>query len=407
MTYFNRYLILAVLLLHGLPMYSQTEDISFIMSNFRKKEDPAERVKDYNNFKADKNYQSHEKYQLYLQNMEREIATSYAAANDLDKFEYWAARVSSPTLRRFAISQGFEELVKTYNPADLSKALQKHLDRIMQEQPWDNNNRNLSHSLIYCYLAVANPIDCERVFPYLSAIYSESKNYFSSDVSKINSATPLPYQQTLTYIYAKCLAENGKEQEALRVLTQGVTMKLFTLDDVTNNVSDFAAIPQFANRLSEYLEAEESEFSTKVANLLAKNTSTGKPLVFEKETPKYLVIDFWGTWCLPCRASHPKLRELYAKYREQGLEIVSVAHEAPKDMDKIKEGWMDAIETDQMTWPQILNNEGVEEFDAVSAFSVGMFPTKIIVDSNFNKVGVYQGGTASKEMERKLEELFR
>ena len=69
---------------------------------------------------------------------------------------------------------------------------------------------------------------------------------------------------------------------------------------------------------------------------------------------KYVLLDFWGSWCSPCRDSHPHLKEVEAKYRDKGLVVINVATE---NGSKAREIWLQAIEEDGMTWTQILNNE--------------------------------------------------
>lgn len=72
---------------------------------------------------------------------------------------------------------------------------------------------------------------------------------------------------------------------------------------------------------------------------------------------KYVLLDFWGSWCGPCRASHPHLKTIQAHYGPQGLEVINIAQENGADARKI---WLKAVEEDQMTWTQILNNEDRE-----------------------------------------------
>ncbi len=75
---------------------------------------------------------------------------------------------------------------------------------------------------------------------------------------------------------------------------------------------------------------------------------------------KYVLIDFWGSWCHPCRASHPHLKELYAKYKDKGFEIIGVAQETAKTPEEQRQSWTGAIAKDSLTWPQIMNNENSE-----------------------------------------------
>jgi thiol-disulfide isomerase/thioredoxin len=64
---------------------------------------------------------------------------------------------------------------------------------------------------------------------------------------------------------------------------------------------------------------------------------------------KYLLLDFWASWCGPCRKAHPELKKLYAKYGNTKLELISISI----DTDKSK--WIDAIKEDGLLWPQLID----------------------------------------------------
>lgn len=60
---------------------------------------------------------------------------------------------------------------------------------------------------------------------------------------------------------------------------------------------------------------------------------------------KYILIEFWASWCPPCRKANPGLVEVYNKYKQKGFEIVSIS------LDEKKEKWKNAIESDGLIWP--------------------------------------------------------
>jgi peroxiredoxin len=90
---------------------------------------------------------------------------------------------------------------------------------------------------------------------------------------------------------------------------------------------------------------------------------------------KVVLIDFWASWCTPCRKNNPHLVALYKKYHEKGLEILGVS------LDDKHENWTDAIQHDKLGWIQVNDNKG---WDAKSAliYGVDAIPASFLVDKN-------------------------
>jgi thiol-disulfide isomerase/thioredoxin len=98
---------------------------------------------------------------------------------------------------------------------------------------------------------------------------------------------------------------------------------------------------------------------------------------------KVVLIDFWGSWCVPCRISHPALKELYNQYKSKGFEIIGVSNEiANSNRDKKKQdiAWRKAVKEDGLTWPQILYDPAIK--DIVKEYDINGYPTKFLVDQN-------------------------
>lgn len=114
---------------------------------------------------------------------------------------------------------------------------------------------------------------------------------------------------------------------------------------------------------------------------------SGKPRKFSEFRGKYVLLDFWATWCKPCLADIPKLKELYAKHKSSGFEIIGMDAETIGD----EEGDSDpefAKETAERA-KQIVTTRGVTWTNATSAtavpvaakiFSVKALPAKILID---------------------------
>jgi thiol-disulfide isomerase/thioredoxin len=111
---------------------------------------------------------------------------------------------------------------------------------------------------------------------------------------------------------------------------------------------------------------------------------------------KVVVIDFWATWCAPCVVEIPKMKELYTKYRNQGVEFIGVSLDAPKE-----EGGLDKFKTfvqkKEIAWPQYFQGRGWEsEFS--TSWGIDAIPTVFVVDT--------EGKLYSIEGRGKLEEMI-
>ncbi|MDR6781948.1 TlpA family protein disulfide reductase [Pedobacter africanus] len=155
-----------------------------------------------------------------------------------------------------------------------------------------------------------------------------------------------------------------------------------------------------ANRLA----GLEATAIGKSAVALRKKDMNGNDVSLETLKGKYVILDFWGSWCHPCRLSHPHLKELYAKYKADGFEIVGIAEEPGQSLEKGRKAWLNAVKEDGIDWIQVLNNEGIEHFDAVKAYGISAFPTKILLDREGKIIGRYIGN--NKDIDAKLTEVF-
>jgi len=160
----------------------------------------------------------------------------------------------------------------------------------------------------------------------------------------------------------------------------------------------------YGKELGRQLQNLANTAKGKTAIPINKMDINGKPVTLETLKGKYVLLDFWGSWCGPCRASHPHLKELYSKYKDLGLEILGIAYEQGRNLEDNRRAWEKAVEEDGMTWLQVLNNEGQETFDAVKAYGITAFPTKLLLDKE-GKIIVRQVG-GSSEIDEYLKKIF-
>lgn len=120
---------------------------------------------------------------------------------------------------------------------------------------------------------------------------------------------------------------------------------------------------------------------------------------------KVYLLDFWGSWCGPCRYSHKHLKEMYAKYKPAGFEIVAVAQERGKTLEACKASWQKAIAEDGINWAHVLNQDGIEQLDIVKTYMVKGFPTKILIGAD-GKIIARISASASDAIDKALEKIY-
>ena len=183
-------------------------------------------------------------------------------------------------------------------------------------------------------------------------------------------------------------------------------------DDVhISEILEFAT--DFHGKLYDKEVAKELETLARVqpgepAPDFAKEDVNGKPFRLSDLRGKYVVIDFWASWCVPCRKSNPHMKEMYAKWHDKGLEYVYVA-----DNDSNPDNWRKAIKEDGLeAFHHVLRglkvdrSNGGYKFDRTNdiseKYAIHFLPTKYLIDREGKIVGKFE----SDELEAKLKEIF-
>ena len=118
-------------------------------------------------------------------------------------------------------------------------------------------------------------------------------------------------------------------------------------------------------------EAEKRVADGMPAPEFTLNNIEGNPISLSSLRGKYVVLDFWGTWCGWCIKGMPEMKEMYAKY-SQRLEVVGIA------CGDTEEAWKKCVAEKALPWTNLLN--GKDDADVSSMYAVKGYPTKIILD---------------------------
>jgi len=227
---------------------------------------------------------------------------------------------------------------------------------------------------------------------------------FPDQAEAINQSFQNEYFQFNAY-KQQFIAKNPNSPALLPVLNTIDTEKEFSVyESIVNQLNTgFSGSPnieatkqQFA-QLKQKKEASEFLGSGKPAPDFTQNDVNGKPLSLSDLKGKVVLIDFWASWCGPCRKENPNVVALYNKYKDAGFTVMSVS------LDDNKASWLAAIEKDKLVWPNHVSDLKKWSNAAARIYQVSGIPFTVLVDKEGNIIDTKLRGV---ELERALATIF-
>lgn len=220
-----------------------------------------------------------------------------------------------------------------------------------------------------------------------------------------------PYHEELSRIdrdYIKSHPDSYYSAYAFRYMTSNMPVSEARL--AYEKFSDRIKESSYGKAIAEEIKKMEAGSPGAVAASFTATDIDGKLLnLADFKGKKYVLLDFWASWCVPCRQGNPHLLSLYSNYKDKGLEIIGIS-----DDDGNQEAWRKAVAKDGIgVWKHILRglkrtSSGYDRSNDISeGYGIHSLPTKILIDKNGVIIGRYGGGGENDEaMDKKMAEIF-
>ncbi len=165
--------------------------------------------------------------------------------------------------------------------------------------------------------------------------------------------------------------------------------------------STFASLGQtaknslYGKRIIEYQRVSAKTGIGAIPEFTAADT-LGKMVKLSSFRGKYVLVDFWASWCAPCRKENPNVVDTYKKFRDKGFEIISIS------LDTKRDAWLNAIHMDGLTWKHVSDLKGWES-GLVKEYGVTVVPTSFLIDKEGKVIANNLRGEA---LQKKMADIF-
>lgn len=204
------------------------------------------------------------------------------------------------------------------------------------------------------------------------------------------------------------IEKHSDKMVSIAALSDLINAKVITEDETETffeGLSEDVQNSPIGNSIKQYVAQQKAQkMAAKLASVGNKApefsalTPEGKTLSLSETLGKYTIVDFWASWCRPCRMENPNVVRVYNKYHDKGLNIISVSLDRPGQKDR----WIQAIEKDQMDWYHVSNLQYWKD-PIPRSYGVRAIPATFLLDKNGVIVAKNLRGSA---LEAKIEELL-
>ena len=299
--------------------------------------------------------------------------------NKADRLDYYLLRVDA-TNAVFLVLSGGEKIVINGDAADLENTYtvsgSEDSELIRQLKKYD---KYLTDSLFYHYKvsSAQNPVERDSLLKKSQTLYAKRMAVYSRRFLDEHPASLVGLSVT------RFLDLNSPED-------------LGRMDSLGSRLNTLYPGNAYVRKFIEGMEVLRAlPVGTSAPDIVLPDMQ-GKMQKLSSLRGKIVLVDFWASWCRPCRVENPKVVEIYKKFKSKGFEIFAVS------LDDEKEKWSEAVRTDGLPWVHVSELKGWDS-GVVGAYSFNAIPFTVLID---RKGKILDKGLRTEELEERLREIL-
>jgi thiol-disulfide isomerase/thioredoxin len=220
----------------------------------------------------------------------------------------------------------------------------------------------------------------------INAIYEEAKEAQKEDFIEIQDRFNLAFEEHTNFLKS-FIDVNIDSKVAILALFQSVKG-----ENILNLQTDY----EYYKKVNESfkLKWDKSSHSKLLTNILGlayapdftMENINGDSITLSDYKGKLVLLDFWASWCKPCRLANPQMVALHKEFNEKGLEIISISLDGSPQQNTSKQDWEKAVKEDNLTWTQVSELKGWES-EIRNKYDFRSIPYTILIDTDGRIIG--------------------